>query len=91
MTSTTPKQRQPKRRSSPWVATGRLFVTTASDSASVRFEWHHIDAENERVRLSGALNMGSLHLIRSQDQLINGKTGETWLCLQRAQHQPLKG
>ena len=60
----------------PWTATGRLFVRTPTDSTTLRFTWEHINPDEDRVQLSGPLNLGATAVIRLKSQLLDESTGQ---------------
>ncbi len=61
----------------PWTATGRLFIRTPTDSATLRFTWEHVSPDEDRVQLSGPLNLGATAVIRRKSQLLDESTGLT--------------
>ena len=61
----------------PWTATGRLFIKTPTDSTTLRFTWEHINPDEDRVLLSGPLNLGATAVIRLKEQLLDESTGQT--------------
>ena len=61
----------------PWTATGRLFIRTPTDSTTLRFTWEHINPNEDRVQLSGPLNLGATAVIRLKSQLLDESTGLT--------------
>ena len=61
----------------PWTATGSLFIRTPTDSATLRFTWVHISTDEDRIQLSGPLNLGATAVIRIKDKLLNESTGQT--------------
>ncbi|MCH1554554.1 MAG: hypothetical protein L7S45_08205 [Luminiphilus sp.] len=61
----------------PWTAVGRLFIKTPTDSTTLRFTWEHISTDEDRIQLSGPLNLGATAVIRIKDQLLNESTGQT--------------
>ena len=61
----------------PWTATGRLFIKTPTDSTTLRFTWEHINTDEDRVLLSGPLNLGATAVIRLKDQLLDESTGQS--------------
>ena len=61
----------------PWTATGRLFIRTPTDSTTLRFTWEHINPDEDRVQLSGPLNLGATAVIRLRSQLLDESTGVT--------------
>ena len=61
----------------PWTATGRLFIRTPTDSATLRFTWEHLNPDEDRVQLSGPLNLGATTVVRRKSQLLDESTGLT--------------
>ena len=61
----------------PWTATGRLFIRTPTDSTTLRFTWEHVSPDEDRVQLSGPLNLGATAVIRRKSQLLDESTGLT--------------
>ena len=61
----------------PWTATGRLFIRTPADSTTLRFTWEHINPNEDRVQLSGPLNLGATAVVRLKSQFLDESTGLT--------------
>ena len=61
----------------PWTATGRLFIRAPTDSTTLRFTWEHVSPDEDRVQLSGPLNLGATAVIRLKSQLVDESTGQT--------------
>jgi len=54
-----------------------LFIRTPADSTTLRFTWEHINPKEDRVQLSGPLNLGATAVVRLKSQFLDESTGLT--------------